>query len=260
MKTLAKVFFVCVACLSANLFIGCSEDPVVDNTPKRCIPLAGSKYTYVRTERASTTPYATVSGTDTIHTVTSLANFASFSGKDTVISFADVNTMNTSATADTMTITYESNGDISIYRGNGFEALPPGLPIPIPTWWTLPFKSKTDVTIIDQVIGLTFNVGIEVTIDKITGTAKSPATSVNYTLNGQKYECDQADVTFTVVGTVNAGFPLPLSLVFKTSYLFSEELGYFVSFDTQNEVPSLASTLIDPDNNLQVLTSFDVKK
>lgn len=259
MKTLAKVFFVCVACLSANLFIGCSEDPV-DNTPKRVIPKAGSSYNYVRTERGSTTPYATVSGTDTVHTVTSIANFTTFAGEDSTISFVDVNTMNASAPHDTMTIAYQGNGDISIYRGNGLEGLPSGLPITVPIWWTLPFKSKTDVMIMDQVIGLTFNVGVEVTIDKVTGAAKSTATSVNYTLNGKTYVCDQADVTFTVVGSVNAGFPLPLTLVFKTTYLFNEEIGYFVSFDTQNEVPSLASSLIDPDNNIQVLTSFTVNK
>ncbi len=169
MKTLAKVFFVFVACLSANLFIGCSEDPVTDNTPKRCIPKAGSTYTYVRTERANSSPFATVSGTDTIHTVNSLANFATFAGKDTVISFVDVNTMNTSASPDTMTIAYESNGDISIYRGNGFEGLPAGLPITVPTWWTLPFKSKTDITIINQAINLTFDLpGVNVTVQGTT--------------------------------------------------------------------------------------------
>ncbi|HEY6172388.1 MAG TPA: hypothetical protein VIX80_09040 [Candidatus Kapabacteria bacterium] len=256
MKTLAKVFFVCVACLSANLFIGCSEDPV-DDTPKRVIPKSGSSYTYVRSERANADPFATVSGTDTVHTVTSQADIRTFAGKDSVVTFVDVNTMNTSATPDTMTIAYEANGDISIYRGNGFEGLPPGTGIEIPTWWKLPFKSKTDIVIINEAVGISIDV---FTVDSVKGIAKGYSTTVNYTLNGKTYACEQADVTFTAYGRITSPFTIPLTLVFKTTYLFNEEIGYFVSFDTQNNIPQLAWSLIDPDNNIQVLTSFDVKK
>jgi hypothetical protein len=256
MKTFAKVFLVCVAFLSANLFIGCSEDPVTDNTPKRVIPKAGSAYTYVRTERGNTIPFATVSGTDTIHIVTSVANFGPFAGKDTTISFVDINTMNSSATPDTMTIAYENNGDISIYRGNGLEGLPPGLSIPIPVWWTLPFKSKADIEIINEAIGIAFDI---YAIDSVKGVAKGYSTTVNYTLNGKTYACDQADVTFTAYARITSPFTIPITLVFKTTYLFNEEIGYFVMFDTQNDV-GLASSFIDPDNNIQVLTSFSIVK
>jgi hypothetical protein len=248
MKTLAKVFFVCVACLSANLFIGCSEDPV-DNTPKRAIPKKGSTYNYVRSERAATDPYAPVTGTDSTHMVTSQDNYASFDGKDTVIAFVDVNTMNPSAGGDTMKIAYESNGDISIYRGTGIE---------IPVWWKLPFKSKTAVTIFDQTLDISFDLGgVQVTVNKVIGTSIGSITSSNLEINGKSYACDQADVTFTVSGTA---FSFPVSLVFKTKYLLNEEIGYFAMFDTQNVIPPVAQSFLPPGNYIQVLTSFDVKK
>jgi hypothetical protein len=260
MKTLAKVFFVCVACLSANLFVGCSEDPVTDNTPKRAIPKKGSTYNYVRSERAATDPYAPVAGTDSTHMVTSQDNYISFSGKDTVITFLDVNTMNPSAGADTMRIAYEGNGDISIYRGNGLEGLPV-LPVSIPVWWQLPFKSKSAITIFDQILDITFDLGgVQVTVKKVTGTSIGSVTSSNLEINGKSYACDRADVTFTVTGTATVGISIPVTLVFKTTYLLNEEIGYFAMFDTQNEVPSLAQTFLPPYNYIQVLTSFDVKK
>lgn len=259
MKTSVQLFSVFVMCICASAFIGCSEDTMMDMVPKRILPKAGSTYTYVRTEKANASPFATVSGSDTVHIVTSLANYTSFAGKDSVISFSDVNTMNTAAAPDTMTIAYESNGDVSIYRGNGFEGLPDGLPISVPIWWTLPFKSKTTVTIMEQVVGLTFDLGVvSVTIDSVNGVSKGAATTSNYTVGDKVYECDQADVTFTVFGKVNTPFVVPVTLVFNTKYLLNEEIGYFILFDTQNDL-GLASNLFDPDNNIQVLTSFIVK-
>lgn len=261
MKTLAKVFFVCVACLSANLLIGCSEDPAVDNTPKRVIPQGGSSYTYTRTERTNTDPYPTVSGTDTVHTVTSAANFTSYEGKDTVITFVDINTMNSSATPDTMKIAYEANGDISIYRGDGIEGLPDVIPITIPKWWTLPFKSKANITIINESPNVEFSIPpFTVKIESVIGIATAYSNSENVVVAGQTFACDKSDVTFTISAKVNNALSVPI--IFRTSYLFNESLGYFVSFDTKNNFPDIliSSLGVDPDNNIQVLTSFDVKK
>jgi hypothetical protein len=256
MKILAKVVFACAAFVAAIQFIGCSDDPTTtDNSPKRTIPKAGSSYTYVRTEK--TPANVVISGSDSIHVVTSIGNFAPFQGKDSVISFVDVNTQNTTATPDTMTIAYEGNGDISIYRGNGFEGLPPGVSLDIIKWWRLPFKSKADVLIIDTTVNLSFTIGaISVSITKVNGVATGSATTENVSINGTVYICDRADVTFTIIGSAS-GFPA--TLVFHTKYLFNEELGYFMFFDTDNNL-GLAANFIDPDNNLQVLTSFNVKK
>lgn len=260
MKTLAKFLFVCTVFAASNMFIGCSEDSTgTDNTPKRVIPKAGSTYTYTRTEKTPTG--TTIAGTDTTHVVTSQSDFASFSGKDSVISFVDVNMMNSSATPDTTTIAYESNGDISIYRGAGIDELPIALPITIPTWWQLPFKSKGTITIMNETPNLSFTIGIfTIVLESISGVATGYANSENVSVAGQVFPCDKADVTFTI--TAKANGILPLSIVMKTTYLFNESLGYFVSFDTQNTFPDIVISQlgIDPGNNIQVLTGYNVKK
>lgn len=240
------------------MFVGCSDDPTGDSTPKRVIPKSGSTYTYTRTEKTPTG--TTIAGTDTTHVVTSLSDFVSFSGKDSVISFVDVNMMNSSATPDTTTIAYESNGDISIYRGAGIDELPIALPITIPTWWQLPFKSKSTVTILNDTSKPSFTIGIfTIVIESISGVATGYANSENVNVAGQVFPCDKADVTFTIMAKANGLISLPI--VMKTTYLFNESLGYFVSFDTQNSLPDIVISQlgIDPGNNIQVLTGYNVK-
>ena len=107
---------------------------------------------------------------------------------------------------------------------------------------------------------LSFTIGIfTIVLESINGVATGYANSENVSVAGQMFPCDKVDVAFTI--TAKANGILPLSIVMKTTYLFNESLGYFVSFDTQNTFPDIVISQlgIDPGNNIQVLTGYNVK-
>lgn len=251
---LAVFSLLVVLCIGVT-FVGCSETPSdpPDTTPKKTIPKSGSTYSYTRTEKE---PDGTnTANTDSTHIVTSQSDVAAFAGKDSVVTFIDKNTMRASDNGDTMTIAYETNGDISIYRGNGIPGVPIPIPIEIPTWWTLPLKSKTAVTIIDLDTNIAINLGIlTVNVTKVTGIA-SYIGAEPFLINGVDQKPERSDVIFSV--KTSQGIDLTL----RTSYWFSEKAGYFTQTETVNTYPSALITLagLKPDNNVQILTGYTVK-
>ncbi len=251
MKTIK--YSLLILCLAVLGFTGCS-DTATTTTPTvaRTYPKSGSSYTYTKTNTdGSGNPKA---GTDSTRTATVVVDAHSFSSKDTVITYVETG----GSTSDTTNLSYEKNGDVSLYRGNGIPGLPFALPIVITSWWQLPFVSGSAVTIINVDTNLPLFIGTtQVTIKKVVGTATKSGTE-NITVGTKVLSCQKTDVVFSVTAEVIGLGELPIAIT--TSYYYSTELGYFVKYVQTND-PKLALILgaNAPSNYVQVLTAYSVK-
>jgi hypothetical protein len=235
------------------VFTACSNStsPPSDNTPVHAGD--GSTYTYKKTE---TDKSGTPISADTTHTDRVIQGTHSFSGKDSAIVVIDSNAG--SGQVDTTIMNYESNGDVSLYRGNGIPGVPIPIPIPIPTWWTLPIQSKSTLAIMDTMPHISIPVGpFTVTIDTVKGTATYRGDET-ITVGSNSYSCNRVDVTFYIGAHAALVGWLPVYLT--TSYWYEPKIGYFAKYQTSNELPSALSGFgYNSQYNVQALTSYIVK-
>ncbi len=234
--------------------ISCSEDPVTTTPPK---VYCGDQSTFTYTVTLKDANGNIKPGTDTTYEAKVIGSHFSYQGKDTVIMVVERNTQDASAQPDTMHMAYEASGDVSLYRGQGL-ALPGGVALPIPVWWTLPMKSKTTIPILSLDTNIVLNFGIAtVTINRITINAESAA-SQTVTVGSTQLNCDVSNVVVTVNFLL---FGAPNVITLKTSYFFSDKIGFFAKYDVVNTFPPLIITAlgIDPGNYVEVLTSYNLK-
>jgi hypothetical protein len=243
-KTKQIFAYVAIVSFIVVSFVGCDSGNDTPQSQPKVYAGTNSTFTYKKTYKdANGNPQ----GADTTKTATVVQGPHSYAGKDTTITVVE-------DARDTTIMSYEANGDVALYRGNGIPGSP--LPIPVPSWWTLPVKSKISLQIMNLDTTATFNFGsFSVTLKKVQGNA-NPATDTTITVNGESLVCQRADVTFVVNAMVSI---LPVTLTFKTTYFFSAKLGYFAAYDTHNTFPELVSSQIDPGNSIQVLTSYSIK-
>lgn len=249
-----SLFLLAIFVFGANFLVGCTTDPDpgTNQPAKKVYPATGSSYTYTKSNTdASGNPKA---GTDTTLTTTVTAGVHSFASKDSVATFVETGGWKT----DTTDMSYESSGDVSLYRGNGIPGLPFALPVTLTAWWQLPGASGTAVTIVNVDTNVSLTVGtFPVTVKKVVGTATKKGTE-DITVGAKTLACQKTDVTFTITGEV-IGLG-ELSIVTTTTYYYCQDLGYFVKYVQTND-PKLALLLgaNAPSNYVQVLTAFSLK-
>jgi hypothetical protein len=248
MKIKQILTFCAILSVAGMSFIGCDSETTTtppDNTPK-VYAGTNSTYTYKKNYKDAS---GNVSGTDTAKTATVTEGPHSYGGKDTTITVIENGT-------DTTIMSYEANGNVSIYRGNGIPGAP--VQVPVPTWWTLSAGTKDSLMIMDQTTDISFTInGINVKVNRVKGDAVWRSTE-NITVGAETLSCQKVDVVFNIYATIMG--ILPATLKFNTSYYYSAKLGYFAKYDTQNTYPQQALDAgIDPGNSVQVLTSYSIK-
>ena len=241
-----------IAAIAFVGFIGCGDSSTPPTPTPKFYPKSGSQYNYKRSDlKSDGNPDTT---TTTTRTAKSQTDTMSFSGKSHVILFVEQG----GPIIDSTYMTYESNNDVSLYRGTNIPGLPFALPITLNPWWQLPVSSRTTVTIVDTSnMNLQVNLGIPVSIKSVVGKAKSSGTE-SIVVGSETLTCENTDVVFTVVAEV-PGFGSP-TLDFTTTYSYSAKIGYFAKYKVvYPQILTLALGAAAPKNHVQVLTSYSIK-
>lgn len=235
-----------VLALACCLIIaGCDSDGGGPISQPRVYAGKDSRFTYTKTDKtAEGTP---IFGTDTTIVAVVAEGVHSFQGKDSVITVIENG-------QDTMHMAYEPNGDVSLYGGFDLGGFPNPFGDTIPKWWTLPVVTKGELPIMSLDLDFTIDMPpISVTIKKLTAIADYKTTE-QIDLGSEKLSSGKIEVVFTVNFELS-GFPS--SLNFRTTYWYSDKIGYFSKFDIQNDQLPIGG--FDPGNFVQVLTSYSLK-
>jgi len=240
-----KKTIVLVLLLSCVFIAGCDSSGSGPAAQPKCYAAKGSRFTYTRTDKSP--QGSPLSGTDTTIEAVVIEGVHAFKGKDSVITVV--------AGRDTTRMAYEINGDVSIYSGADFMDSPIPLPFSIPDWGTLPVKSKGQVPLFSQELNMEIDLGgFLLKIIKVVGTAMF-ITEEEIIVGGERLKSSKVNMDFQV--SYQLGFPITSVHTFSTSYWFSEKIGYFSKYETNNDPLPIGNT--DPGNYIQVLTSYSGK-
>lgn len=234
-----------VLAVALTILTGCDSGTDTPQEQKKVYAGTNSTFTYKKTYKDAA---GNTSGSDTTKTSTVTEGPHSYGGKDTTIKVIEDG-------RDTTIMSYEANGNVSLYRGNGVPGAP--IPLPVPTWWTLPVKSKSTISIVDQDLNINLDIGgFNVTVKKVKGDANYIGAET-IVVDGESLSCEKTEVKFDVNVQIAI---ITQTLTFKTTYYFSEKVGFFVKYDTQNTFPQLVIDAgIDPGNSVQTMTSYSLK-
>lgn len=241
-------------CALISLFVlsvvGCDSEETATNTPKVAYAKAGSTYDFGAYDKD--TNYAKIPGSDTTWRDSVVSDPATIEGKANAITVMRGN-------GDTLTMAYETNGDVSINFPNGLNFQGLSLPDIGKGWWTIPYGSgKTNDTLFSQSTSLQVNFGgTPITLPVKVNIVANSLGSTTYTLNGKGYTTKQA--TITIYATASFGI-LTDKVTLEQEIHFAPEIGYFTTFD---QTVLDFSNFIDMGNDggsLQLLTAFSLKQ
>lgn len=238
-------------------FFGCGDSSTTTPPTPKFYPKSGSQYNYKKNDlKADGTPDTS---TTTTRTAKSQNDTSTYQGKSSVIHFVETEGTTFQFIVDSsIYMAYESNNDVSLYRGTDIPGLPIMIPISINPWWRMPVSSRTTVTIVDTSnMNLQLNLGVPITVKSVVGKAKSSGTE-NVIVGTETLLCENTDVQFIVTTDVT-GFGT-IILDFTTTYSYSAKIGYFAKYKVL--YPSVLSLILGaaaPKNNVQVLTSYNLK-